>query len=31
MRSFELPLITRFYADYVNEIRRRLGADGIGQ
>ena len=31
MRSFELPLITRFYADYVNELRRRLGADGIGQ
>jgi hypothetical protein len=25
MRSFELPLIGRFFADYPDEIRRRLG------
>lgn len=24
MRSFELPVITRFYADYEAEIRRRM-------
>jgi hypothetical protein len=25
MRSFELPIIGRFFADYPDEIRRRLG------
>ena len=25
MRSFELPVITRFYADYAEAIGRRLG------
>jgi hypothetical protein len=25
MRRFELPVISRFYADYVEAIRRRLG------
>ncbi|MGH2417373.1 MAG: hypothetical protein ACRDFY_03485 [Candidatus Limnocylindria bacterium] len=25
MRSFELPIIGRFFADYPGEIRRRLG------
>ena len=25
MRSFELPIIGRFFADYPHEIRRRLG------
>ncbi len=25
MRAFELPLISRFYADYGTEMRRRLG------
>jgi len=26
MRSFELPIIGRFFADYPDEIRRRLSA-----
>ena len=26
MRSFELPIIGRFFADYPDEMRRRLGA-----
>ena len=26
MRSFELPIIGRFFGDYPDEIRRRLGA-----
>ena len=25
MRSFELPIIARFFADYPDEMRRRLG------
>ena len=25
MRSFELPIIGRFFADYPDEMRRRLG------
>jgi hypothetical protein len=25
MRAFELPIIGRYFADYVDEIRRRLG------
>jgi hypothetical protein len=25
MRSFELPIIGRFFADYPDEVRRRLG------
>ena len=29
MRSFELPIIGRFFADYPDEIRRRLGG-GLG-
>jgi hypothetical protein len=29
MRSFELPIISRFFADYPDEIRRRLGG-GLG-
>ena len=28
MRSFELPIIGRFFADYPDEMRRRLGASG---
>jgi hypothetical protein len=28
MRSFELPIIGRFFADYPDEIRRRLGGFG---
>ena len=29
MRAFELPIIARFFADYPDEIRRRLGG-GLG-
>jgi hypothetical protein len=29
MRSFDLPIIGRFFADYPDEIRRRLGG-GLG-
>ena len=28
MRSFELPIIGRFFADYPDEIRRRLSGSG---
>ncbi len=28
MRSFELPIIARFFADYPDEMRRRLGGGG---
>ena len=28
MRSFELPIIGRFFADYPDEMRRRLGGSG---
>jgi hypothetical protein len=28
MRSFELPMIGRFFADYPDEMRRRLGGSG---
>jgi hypothetical protein len=28
MRSFELPIIGRFFADYPDEMRRRMGGGG---
>ena len=28
MRSFELPIIGRFFADYPHEMRRRMGGSG---
>lgn len=28
MRSFELPIIARFFADYPDEMRRRFGGSG---